>query len=70
VIVAVPAVTPVTMPVASIVARGSLLVHVPPVVVLSSVVVNPSHTASAPVMAAGNWFTVTVAVAMQPVPNV
>jgi hypothetical protein len=48
---------------------GVLLLHVPPVVVLLTVVVSPAHTCSVPVMAAGSGFTVTVAVRIQPVPS-
>lgn len=38
------------------------LLHVPPVVVLVSVMVLPGHTADGPAIAAGGPFTVTVAV--------
>lgn len=47
-----------------------LLLHVPPVVVLLSVVAEPTHTAAVPVMAAGSALIVTVTVLAQPVPNV
>ena len=63
VIVADPAVTPVTTPVADTVATAVLDEdHVPPVVALAIVVVDPAHTVVAPVIAAtvGNGFTVTV----------
>jgi hypothetical protein len=68
--VLVPAVTPVITPAVLMVATdGVLLLHVPPVVVLLTVVVSPAHTCSVPVMAAGSGFTVTVAVRIQPVPS-
>lgn len=59
---------PVTRPVAtSIVAiAGVLLAHVPPPVALASVIVCPTHTLLGPVIAPGNAFTVTSAVAEQP----
>lgn len=70
--VAVPAATPVTMPllpptVAMPVAR---LLQVTPGVAQESVVVCVTHTASKPVMAAGFGFTVTVAMATHPVGRV
>ena len=70
--VAVPAATPVTIPllpptVAMPVAR---LLHVTPGVAQDSVVVCVTHTASIPVMAAGFGFTVTVAMATHPVGSV
>ena len=37
-----------------------LLSQVPPEVVLLMVVVRPTHTAGVPVLAGGDWFTVTV----------
>jgi hypothetical protein len=49
---------------------GVLLLHVPPPVVLLSVVVYPTHSTAEPVRAAGNVFTVTVAVVKHPVNNV
>ena len=68
--VVVPAVTPVIMPAVLMVATdGVLLLHVPPMVVLLTVVVSPAHTCSVPVMVAGSGFTVTVAVRIQPVPS-
>jgi hypothetical protein len=67
----VPDAMPVTMPAASIVAiAGVPLVHVPPVVVLLSVVVRLWQTASVPVIAAGSGLTVTGVVVMQPVASV
>lgn len=66
-ILAVPAVTPVTMPVEPTVAMPVLpLVHVPPPGVPVSAVVEAAHTVSVPVMV-GVVFTVTVVVAAQPV---
>ena len=60
VIVDVPATLPVATPVlASITAVAvSLLAHVPPGVVLPSVVVRPAHTCRLPVTPAGIGFTV------------
>ena len=62
VIVAEPAATPVTTPVVLTVAIAVLLDdHVPPVVELANVVVDPAHTFDDPVIAAtiGNGLTVT-----------
>ena len=62
VIVTEPAATPVTTPVVLTVATAVLLDdHVPPVVELANVVVEPAHTFDAPVIAAttGNALTVT-----------
>lgn len=68
--VLVPAVTPVMVPLVLIVATdGVLLLQVPPVVVLLTVVVCPTHTCSVPAIAAGSGFTVTVAVRIHPVPS-
>ena len=61
-IVTEPAATPVTTPVVLTVATAVLLDdHVPPVVELANVVVEPAHTFDAPVIAAttGNALTVT-----------
>ena len=44
-----------------------LLVHVPPAGVEFSVVVNPTQTASVPVIVVGLGFTVTIAVLIHPV---
>jgi hypothetical protein len=67
--VAVPAATPVTIPVEPTVAIVVLLLlHVPALVASAKPVVNPVHTTFVPVIAAGNGFTVTVAVTLpQPV---
>lgn len=72
VIIALPAVTPVTTPkLASTVAIDVLpLVHVPPVVALARVVVNPSHTCKPPVITAGSGFTVATSVRIQPVASI
>ena len=71
VIVVVPTVPPFTIPVADpIVALVLLLVHVPPPVASLNVVVSPKHTLRSPSIAVGTGFTVTTAVALQPVPIV
>ena len=65
--VAVPAVTPVTIPDMPIVATAVLLLlHVPPVVVLLNVVVAVAQTIAVPVMvpATGSGLTVTSIVAV------
>jgi len=49
--------------------EASLVVHVPPAVVLLSVVTLPWHTVAVPVMGEG-MFTLTVVVAVQPPPKV
>jgi hypothetical protein len=68
VIVAVPAIAPVTTPVAgTTVALALLLVHVPPAGVLLSVVVAFTHMVVPPVMIPGSAFAVTVVVRWQPV---
>jgi hypothetical protein len=69
--VEVPAVIPVTTPVEEpMVAFALLLLQVPPVVVLLRVMVRPAHTSVGPVMVASKGLTVTVVIAMQPVPRV
>mgnify|MGYP006271121275 CR=1 FL=1 len=64
VIVAVPALTPVTDPVDELTIAVAVfeLDHVPPVVVLDKLTLDPAHTDVVPVIAAtvGNAFTVTV----------
>ncbi len=65
-----PTATPVTTPVdPTTVALPLLLVHVPPTVIEFNVVVNPTHIPKpgVAVIAAGLLFTVTIAVARQPV---
>ena len=68
VIVAVPAATPDTTPVVefTVAVPVAPLVHVPPVGEQLNVVVDPAHTASVPVIAPGDVFTVTARVAKQP----
>lgn len=62
-----PVDTPVTVVVlpgdVTVATDGLILVHVPPGVVLLSVVVAPEHTVPIPLMAAGKGFTVSTAVA-------
>jgi hypothetical protein len=65
-----PAAMPVTTPEADTVPSAlMLLLQFPPGVTSVSVVVEPTHTEVVPVIATGVWFTVTTAVAIQPVPN-
>lgn len=68
VILVVPVTRPLTTPVVpSMVATVVLLLlHVPPAVVSVSVVVPPTHTPDAPVIAPGVGLTVTTAVRRQP----
>jgi hypothetical protein len=68
----VPEAMPVTIPVAipTWAAGRLLLLHVPPVVALVSKVVVPAHTLGDPLIAAGDAFTVTTWVLIQPVPTV
>ena len=62
---------PVTTPVVDIVPIVPvLLLDVPPPVASVKEVVNPVHTLSDPSIAVGNGFTVTTAVAIQPVGKV
>ena len=72
VIVAVPAVTPVTTPVDALIAAivPLLLLHTPDGVASLSAVVRPAHTLVTPVIASGNGFTVTAVVAIHVVGNV
>ena len=72
VIVEVPVDTPVAIPLAEpIVATAVLLlVHVPPPDASVKVVVVPGHACNVPEIAAGNGFTVTACVAIQPVGSV
>lgn len=71
--VAVPADTPVTVavvPAPTILATPeALLLHVPPGVTSVYVPVVPLHTSNGPLIAAGEVFTVTVAVRWQPPVN-
>ena len=62
-----PVVTPVTLPVPEpIVNALPPALHTPPLTPSASVVVAPTHTLPAPVIAVGVAFTVTVFVAAQP----
>ena len=70
---AVPALTPVTMPVELPIVTDpvpAVVAHVPPDVALLSVVVVPGQTVSSPDIAAGNGFTVTGRMVVQPMPDV
>ena len=59
--VAEPTLTPVTTPVVLMEAMvASLVLQLPPVMVLVSVVVEATHTAVGPDIAGGSGFTVTV----------
>ena len=67
----VPPAIPVTTPVVEIVPAAVFpLLHVPPPVPSVNAVVSPTHTSKVPLIAPGNGFTVTVAVTIQPEPNV
>lgn len=67
VIIAVPAVNPVTVPEELMLPMdGALLLHVPPPVVSDKVVVNPVHTVVLPVIGFGRGLTVTTEVVVQP----
>jgi hypothetical protein len=63
-----PVIVPDVDPIGAIVLL--LLVHVPPVTASVSVVVSPEHTCVVPAIAVGSVFTVTAAVAWQPVARV
>ena len=60
-----PTVTPVTIPSVTV-AFELLLLHVPPPEVVLNVVEEFTHTADAPLIAAGNGLTVTNAVTEMP----
>jgi hypothetical protein len=68
VIVEVPAVMPKAIPeeLPIVATDVVLLLHVPPPVVLVSVVADPTHTLKDPLIGFGAGFTVTVVVAKQP----
>lgn len=70
-ITGVPAEIPLTTPLddPAVAIAGSLLLQVPPDGVLPNVVVKPIHTLPAPVMVAGEGFTVIGWAAVQPAPN-
>ena len=72
VMVAVPGPAPVMIPDSepAVAISGLPLLHIPPPVPLFNVVVWPVHIFSVPVITPGAVFTVTVVVAVQPVPNV
>jgi len=60
----------VTIPEVPMVATAVLpLSHVPPVVLLASVIGEPMQVAVAPVMVAGSGLTFTTVVRLQPVPS-
>ena len=68
--IATPVLTPVTIPEAEPTETKPVypgLLQVPPVAVSVIVVDAPTHTVAAPVIKAGDAFTVTVAYAAQPV---
>jgi hypothetical protein len=70
-IVAVPSVTPVTLPdVTPTETFELLLLHVPPDVVLVRAIVEPRHTVVAPAIGAGIGLTVTTVVVMQSGPAI
>ena len=59
--------TPVTFPDPSTVAVPvAALLHVPPVVALDKLVIDPTQTLVVPLIDVGNWFTVTISVTVQP----
>jgi hypothetical protein len=66
--VATPFTTPDEEPTEAV--AGVLLLHVPPVVILVSVMDEPRHTLPGPEIAAGNGLMVTMADVLQPVPRV
>ena len=65
-----PALTPVTVPEATVANAGVPLDHVPPVLVSPSRVVAPTQTVAIPVIGAGKGLMVTVRVPEQPEPVV
>ena len=68
--VAGPATMPVTIPVpAPMVAVPPVMLHVMPGVISVSVIVEPTHTADGPPIAAGSGLTVTGSIAGQPAPT-
>ena len=65
----VPVLSPVTIPLAAIVAtEGVDELHAPPVVTSTNAVVVPAHNAVDPVITAGSAFTVSAVILLQPVP--
>jgi 1,4-dihydroxy-2-naphthoate octaprenyltransferase len=71
-IAVVPADTPVTTPVIipTMATAVLLLLQSPPIVVVLRVIVAPSHTVDSPESAAGDRFTVTIAMAEHPAADV
>ncbi len=70
VINAVPGDMPVTMPVNDpIAAVAAPVLHVPPIVPLLRVVIEPAQTLARPVIAAGSGFTVTTLATTHPAPS-
>jgi hypothetical protein len=71
VILAVPAATPITMPVVGFIVPMLVLplLHVPPAVASVNVVVRPTQTDIGPVIAGTVWVTVTTDVEIQPEPR-
>ncbi len=65
-----PANIPFTVPPVTVAILVFPLLHVPPAVALVSEVVKPSQTTGVPVIAVGAGVTVTVVVAVHPVPAV
>jgi len=63
----VPKVIPVTIPEVPTVALALVVLHAPPDGSALSVVVRPVQAVAGPVMAPGDWLTVMVVVAVQPV---
>jgi hypothetical protein len=70
--VAVPAVTPVTTPVdgSTVATPGALLLHEPLAVTHARVVLDPWHTALAPVIAAGVVLVIVTVVVLEQLPVV
>ena len=68
----VPAEPPVTIPVdaATVAVVDDAVLHVPPTVAFANVVVAPTQTFVAPVMATGRGLTINVVVVRQPSGNV
>jgi hypothetical protein len=66
--IALPAATPVTIPLLRLMVIAALeLIHVPPEGVLLNVVTAPSHTVSVPLIGEGTGSTVNIVVLIQPV---
>ena len=68
-IIVVPAVIPLTIPVAEIgPAPGLLLLQLPPGDGSLNEAIRPTHTDDAPAIGAGSGFTVTIVIIVQPEP--